>query len=115
MIRRPPRSTRTDTLFPYTTLFRSHRRRRRQRLASAARAYRRCRRTRLGLRLAGRHPDARKHVRHARGEGTTLVGGVVFGLRPDHRADADGVVSPVAIHRTEAGFGLGRESGWDSV
>src|SRR3546814_7781245 len=32
MIRRPPRSTRTDTLFPYTTLFRS--------LASAA-AYRR--------------------------------------------------------------------------
>src|SRR3546814_1417544 len=33
MIRRPPRSTRTDTLFPYTTLFRfaSHRRRRRER------------------------------------------------------------------------------------
>src|SRR3546814_15332937 len=25
MIRRPPRSTRTDTLFPYTTLFRSAR------------------------------------------------------------------------------------------
>src|SRR3546814_17305741 len=24
MMRRPPRSTRTDTLFPYTTLFRSH-------------------------------------------------------------------------------------------
>src|SRR3546814_10074028 len=24
MIRRPPRSTRTDTLFPYTTLFRTH-------------------------------------------------------------------------------------------
>src|SRR3546814_15057356 len=24
MIRRPPRSTRTDTLFPYPTLFRSH-------------------------------------------------------------------------------------------
>src|SRR3546814_5747107 len=30
MIRRPPRSTRTDTLFPYTTLFRSR--------ASAARS-----------------------------------------------------------------------------
>src|SRR3546814_17280607 len=28
MIRRPPRSTLTDTLFPYTTLFRSHRGRR---------------------------------------------------------------------------------------
>src|SRR3546814_21064487 len=27
MIRRPPRSTRTDTLFPYTTLFRSYSRR----------------------------------------------------------------------------------------
>src|SRR3546814_4484130 len=27
MIRRPPRSTRTDTLFPYTTLFRSRDRR----------------------------------------------------------------------------------------
>src|SRR3546814_16134516 len=26
MMRRPPRSTRTDTLFPYTTLFRSARR-----------------------------------------------------------------------------------------
>src|SRR3546814_15946606 len=24
MLRRPPRSTRTDTLFPYTALFRSH-------------------------------------------------------------------------------------------
>src|SRR3546814_2069818 len=30
MIRRPPRSTRTDTLFPYTTLFRSWGRTRRQ-------------------------------------------------------------------------------------
>src|SRR3546814_1675497 len=31
MIRRPPRSTRTDTLFPYTTLFRSSPARRRGR------------------------------------------------------------------------------------
>src|SRR3546814_20110536 len=30
MIRRPPRSTRTDTLFPYTTLFRSRGARRRR-------------------------------------------------------------------------------------
>src|SRR3546814_6847875 len=30
MIRRPPRSTRTDTLFPYTTLFRSGREQQRQ-------------------------------------------------------------------------------------
>src|SRR3546814_11361235 len=51
MIRRPPRSTRTDTLFPYTTLFRSavrparrsgkpcarHRRRHRRRLRDEVR------------------------------------------------------------------------------
>src|SRR3546814_6889527 len=33
MIRRPPRSTRTDTLFPYTTLFRSVHHQRRLRRA----------------------------------------------------------------------------------
>src|SRR3546814_13864681 len=35
MIRRPPRSTRTDTLFPYTTLFRSLAHRRVRRLLPA--------------------------------------------------------------------------------
>src|SRR3546814_15515170 len=35
MIRRPPRSTRTDTLFPYTTLFRSGRRSLTLRIAAA--------------------------------------------------------------------------------
>src|SRR3546814_15018913 len=38
MIRRPPRSTRTDTLFPYTTLFRSP-----QALGDHAPSWRRCR------------------------------------------------------------------------
>src|SRR3546814_8645982 len=38
MIRRPPRSTRTDTLFPYTTLFRSRVVPARCRLAIVARA-----------------------------------------------------------------------------
>src|SRR3546814_13348274 len=42
MIRRPPRSTRTDTLFPYTTLFRSNRIRKRSRCRRRYR--RRCRR-----------------------------------------------------------------------
>src|SRR3546814_6577950 len=41
MIRRPPRSTRTDTLFPYTTLFRSHRRIERADAAPAGDARRR--------------------------------------------------------------------------
>src|SRR3546814_20014338 len=36
MIRRPPRSTRTDTLFPYTTLFRSPRQPRRRCLVRTA-------------------------------------------------------------------------------
>src|SRR3546814_4329151 len=36
MIRRPPRSTRTDTLFPYTTLFRSRDRRPAPREAASA-------------------------------------------------------------------------------
>src|SRR3546814_6330385 len=36
MKRRPPRSTRTDTLFPYTTLFRSASRRRHVRLRGGA-------------------------------------------------------------------------------
>src|SRR3546814_8439476 len=44
MIRLPPRSTRTDTLFPYTTLFRSH--------------------PELGCTLALAHPDLRRLGRH---------------------------------------------------
>src|SRR3546814_4657806 len=36
MIRRPPKSTRTDTLFPYTTLFRSDQEERRQRRCGAS-------------------------------------------------------------------------------
>src|SRR3546814_17493499 len=42
MIRRPPRSTRTDTLFPYTTLFRSPASRRQGRRASTESLCRSC-------------------------------------------------------------------------
>src|SRR3546814_11958961 len=38
MCRRPPRSTRTDTLFPYTTLFRAHGDRREDMVRPSARA-----------------------------------------------------------------------------
>src|SRR3546814_6604829 len=38
MIRRPPRSTRTDTLFPYTTLFRSRTKSMASRKAAPAKA-----------------------------------------------------------------------------
>src|SRR3546814_8091460 len=66
MIRRPPRSTRTDTLFPYTTLFRSaciciysHRAAK----GCASRYTRRCRhRCRSLPRLWGRSPTRSKPV-----------------------------------------------------
>src|SRR3546814_7186031 len=54
MIRRPPRSTRTDTLFPYTTLFRSHTGLRHVGLhsQSVARQHRPLRATAAGQRIA---------------------------------------------------------------
>src|SRR3546814_12903437 len=39
MVRRPPRSTRTDTLFPYTTRFRSHHHRCAARFGHGARLF----------------------------------------------------------------------------
>src|SRR3546814_7178099 len=58
MIRRPPRSTRTDTLFPYTTLFRS--------TLQAARPLRRDRRAQDGL--ARPEPRRRRLRNHRRTE-----------------------------------------------
>src|SRR3546814_6236713 len=62
MIRRPPRSTRTDTLFPYTTLFRSDRDAGRGGPSPRARGHRR--HARLGDPPAGRagRRAAMKHV-----------------------------------------------------
>src|SRR3546814_3335775 len=58
MIRRPPRSTRTDTLFPYTTLFRSRPRRARARTpaAGAGRGRQRPRCARTAAALLQDHP-----------------------------------------------------------
>src|SRR3546814_10780016 len=70
IIRRPPRSTRTNTLFPYTTLFRSHRSPRRGgsgRRGSGPRTVRLCSRARVRGLLAGevgrsgRHPRCVEH------------------------------------------------------
>src|SRR3546814_6145805 len=65
MIRRPPRSTRTDTLFPYTTLFRSPRGRRTRGPPALARA--RTRRTGV-VRHGWIRPDrhCRVPLRHER-------------------------------------------------
>src|SRR3546814_10830888 len=66
MIRRPPRSTRTDTLFPYTTLFRSS-----HELSAASTGHRE-RRERAEARrqgtAAGRGPAARRHQADDRSE-----------------------------------------------
>src|SRR3546814_7130184 len=68
MIRRPPRSTRTDTLFPYTTLFRSRARQSRRdaadglvELEQVRRQDRRCDGPRDGRR-AGRDRPARRRL-----------------------------------------------------
>src|SRR3546814_2342059 len=63
MIRRPPRSTRTDTLFPYTTLFRSKRRRvERVEEQDEAQGDNHGQRDRIRAHRQNRaHPDARDH------------------------------------------------------
>src|SRR3546814_17155351 len=70
MIQRPPRSTRTDTLFPYTTLFRSARRL----LARAGRAARLSRGFREGADRGGlsRRADPRGLRRQRPVPGTRL-------------------------------------------
>src|SRR3546814_7565102 len=81
MIRRPPRSTRTDTLFPYTTLFRSA-------LGAAARPLSPQLRHRLFDRRAG---DDDRHLHGA--------AGAARGRRPvaaqlGRRVDADSARQP---------------------
>src|SRR3546814_1461375 len=68
MIRRPPRSTRTDTLFPYTTLYRSSRERDRPppRAPEPGRAYR-WRRRRVRRRPALRRPPNAVRAAAAKG------------------------------------------------
>src|SRR3546814_8793730 len=63
MIRRPPRSTRTDTLFPYTTLFRSIRLQGRlyRRAGAEMRVRGRIEQCPARLRLADRKPDDDRH------------------------------------------------------
>src|SRR3546814_9917875 len=79
MIRRPPRSTRTDTLFPYTALFRSHRRWRGEGLVRGARFLRQLRDRPLRRVRAAEH-SREDHRRGVRGEGG---GGVTGSASPN--------------------------------
>src|SRR3546814_14162916 len=63
MIRRPPRSTRTDTLFPYTTLFRSPPRKRRP---PRKKPRKRLRKQRLKKQQLKKPPPKRKRPRRKR-------------------------------------------------
>src|SRR3546814_4035995 len=78
MIRRPPKSTRTDTLFPYTTLFRSVLRQ--PRVTAAAKAERpRARDESAGpfcfARLRRSNAAAAIHLQRHPGEESRFVGG----------------------------------------
>src|SRR3546814_9058109 len=65
MLRRPPRSTRTDTLFPYTTLFRSPR----------------------GQEIEGRHPAGLEKLWHAKGQDLSPDGGATHFRKWQRRRD----------------------------
>src|SRR3546814_6396621 len=67
MLRRPPRSTRTDTLFPYTTLFRSERPARRALLLRSLCAAEQARRRLDGWRTR-QAPHCRWHAADAGGQ-----------------------------------------------
>src|SRR3546814_18151557 len=71
MIRRPPRSTRTDTLFPYTTLFRSE-------LPQA------------GARHVAGHPRAAGQARGPPAQHAYVAFHSQRGKAPSHRARDDG-------------------------
>src|SRR3546814_13034021 len=91
MIRRPPRSTRTDTLFPYTTLFRADRSaaarldvcaRARGAVCAPARALQRQYRRVRATAQIGRLPDRRARPRRRRAGDAADVS-VVLDLRRD--------------------------------
>src|SRR3546814_11514610 len=100
MIRRPPRSTRTDTLFPYTTLFRSGQRRRR--LPRDARSGRRgAWRWGAGGCSAQGAPGIRDVSRSYAAEGGSVA--VLGGSDGEARAEGDGVPVVLDLPNDELG------------
>src|SRR3546814_17759534 len=75
MIRRPPRSTRTDTLFPYTTLFRSERETGHSKFASVACHSSRCR----AMTTAAAKPAEERQGNERQGQGITKRQGITIG------------------------------------
>src|SRR3546814_13179233 len=107
MIRRPPRSTRTDTLFPYTTLFRS------DRLAEIGRILRLLAIDRVEQ--AGRAPASQPPVAVEEGLGHQPRRGQEGAVQ---RQLAVAPIGIIGIDPAKAGFGIGeigRASWWERV
>src|SRR3546814_8982312 len=102
MIRGPPRTRRTDTLFPYTTLFRS--RENRHRGVQGERTVRLDRQVRrLWLQQVARRRLCAARLSDRLAEGA-LSGGIlrrVHGFRHPPDRQADGVRGRYAAHRSE--------------
>src|SRR3546814_1614755 len=96
MLRRPPRSTRTDTLFPYTTLFRSATPRRRQPAVLQPAAQ--LRRADVPGRAGG--GDVVEHLAGAGGVDVAGDSGAVA-VDPDRDADLHARRGPVAAPATD--------------
>src|SRR3546814_87148 len=95
MIRRPPRSTRTDTLFPYTTLFRS--RKEPEVFGSGA----------PGGSLGDVRRDADRSASHLRGQAETLVRREVGSHSIDRFNQQHRVLPDIkALMRSQQGQGL---------
>src|SRR3546814_4269843 len=99
MIRRPPRSTRTDTLFPYTTLFRS-RRAPHARPATTRRGTTKARRFRESRRGADHPRESAGRAASLRNEAQGFVDAQQRGIRLGRRGLGAG-----AQHATQA-FGV---------
>src|SRR3546814_10863663 len=99
MIRRPPRSTRTDTLFPYTTLFRSARFRHRTRHPPDDAAFGRLREDRAARLLQPRRAD-RAVAAHAAEDHRDAALAIDLGDRIEHRV---GRRTAAIVDRAEIG------------
>src|SRR3546814_19071625 len=83
MIRRPPRSTRTDTLFPYTTLFRSVAHRSNERISASTYLVERSWRSRTVFR-PGKTNDTRSEEHTSELQSLMRITYAVFCLKTKH-------------------------------
>src|SRR3546814_6245129 len=97
MIRRPPRSTRTDTLFPYTTLFQQSSLRTLSVFAPGAVSPGACRQART-LRAGAAQARSRARLRHLQTDGRLGPGQLLERVRA-----AEGTCWPAGFERLQIG------------